>query len=126
MPSTPNEVTQLLRAWTEGDRGAFDRLVPVVYAELHRLARHYMAQERPDHILQTTALVNEAYLRLVATEQIDWRNRAHFFGACANVMRRILVDWARKRQSLKRGAEIQPLELNEALIAEEPGVELVA
>ncbi|HTQ52928.1 MAG TPA: sigma-70 family RNA polymerase sigma factor [Bryobacteraceae bacterium] len=126
MQPSSHQVTQLLQAWSEGDPGAFDQLVPLVYAELHRLARHYMAHERPGHILQTTALVNEAYLRLVDTDQANWRNRAHFYGACSNVMRRILVDWARSRQSLKRGAEVRPLELDEALVAAEPELDLVA
>jgi RNA polymerase sigma factor (TIGR02999 family) len=117
----------LLQAWSEGEQGALDRLMPLVYEELHRLAQTYMAHERPGHILQTTALVNEAYLRLVDTAQANWRNRAHFFAACSQVMRRILVDWARTRQALKRGGEARPLELEEALVvAVEPGADIVA
>jgi RNA polymerase sigma factor (TIGR02999 family) len=100
--------------------------VPLVYAELHRLAQFYMAHERPGHILQTTALVNEAYLRLVDTAQANWRNRAHFFAACSNVMRRVLVDRARSRKAMKRGGEIVPLELYEAMVVDEPGPDLVA
>jgi len=127
MEPSSHQVTQLLQAWSEGEEGALARLVPLVYAELHRLAQHYMAHERPGHILQTTALVNEAYLRLVDTAQANWRSRAHFFGACAQVMRRILVDWARSRQALKRGGEVRPLELEEALVvAAEPGADIVA
>jgi len=127
MEPSAHQVTQLLQAWSEGEPGALDRLMPLVYQELHRLAQAYMAHERPGHILQTTALVNEAYLRLVDTAQANWRNRAHFFGACSQVMRRILVDWARSRQALKRGGEARPLELEEALVvADEPGADIVA
>ena len=122
-----HQVTQLLQAWSDGEQGALDRLVPLVYDELHRLARTYMAHERPGHILQTTALVNEAYLRLIDTEQTNWRNRAHFFAACSQVMRRILVDWARSRQAMKRGGEAQTLQLEEALVvAYDPGTDIVA
>lgn len=126
MEPPAHQVTQLLQAWSEGEAGAFDRLVPLVYEELHRLAQAYMAHERPGHILQPTALVNEAYLRLVDTTQSNWRNRTHFFAACSNLMRRILVDWARSRQALKRGGEAQPLQLEEALVVSEPGADLVA
>ena len=126
MDPQSHQVTRLLQAWTEGEPGALEQLVPLVYAELHRLAQHYMAHERPGHVLQTTALVNEAYLRLVDTARANWRDRAHFFAACSNVMRRILVDWARSRQALKRGAEACPLELDEALVAVEPDAGLVA
>ena len=127
MESLAHQVTQLLQAWKEGEEGALDRLVPLVYQELHRLAQTYMAHERPGHILQTTALVNEAYLRLIETEQANWRNRAHFFAACSQVMRRILVDWARNRQALKRAGGVAPLQLEEALVvAAEPDVDIVA
>jgi len=125
-PST-HQVTQLLRAWGEGDQGALDELVPLVYQEMHRLAQAYMSHERSGHTLQTTALVNEAYLRLVDTSKANWQNRAHFFAICANVMRRILVEWARSRQALKRGGPAARLELVESLIAaDEPGQDLVA
>jgi RNA polymerase sigma factor (TIGR02999 family) len=125
-PST-HQVTHLLRAWGEGEQGALDELVPLVYQEMHRLAQRYMVQERSGHTLQTTALVNEAYLRLVDTTQASWQNRAHFFAICANVMRRILVEWARSRKALKRGGAAAPLELVESLVvAEEPGRDLVA
>ncbi|MGO9232500.1 MAG: sigma-70 family RNA polymerase sigma factor [Bryobacteraceae bacterium] len=125
-PST-HQVTHLLRAWGEGEQGALDELVPLVYQEMHRLAQVYMSRERSGHTLQTTALVNEAYLRLVDTTQASWQNRAHFFAICANVMRRILVEWARSRQALKRGGAAPPLELVESLVvADEPGRDLVA
>jgi RNA polymerase sigma factor (TIGR02999 family) len=125
-PST-HQVTHLLQAWGEGEQGALDELVPLVYQELHRLAQVYMSRERSGHTLQTTALVNEAYLRLVDTTQASWQNRAHFFAICANVMRRILVEWARSRQALKRGGAARPLDLVESLVAsEEPGRDLVA
>jgi RNA polymerase sigma-70 factor, ECF subfamily len=112
-----HEVTQLLRAWSEGDEQALEKLVPLVYAELHRLARHYMAGERAGHTLQTSALVNEAYLRLVDFKNVNWQNRAHFYGVSAQLMRRILVDFARSRRSLKRGGEILTVSLEEASIA---------
>jgi len=91
--------TQLLKSWNEGDRGAIEKLVPLVYHKLHRLAHRYMADERPGHTLQTTALVNEAYVRLVDSAHTSWEGRAHFFGVCAQVMRHILVDWARSRRA---------------------------
>jgi RNA polymerase sigma-70 factor, ECF subfamily len=127
MKGSPHEVTELLQAWSEGERGALERLVPMVYQELHRLARRYMDQERPGHTLQTTALLNEAYLRLVDSPRVGWQSRVHFFAVSAQVMRRILVDWARSRQAMKRGGEATPLELEEALVAAEaPGPDLVA
>ncbi|MGH9405357.1 MAG: sigma-70 family RNA polymerase sigma factor [Terriglobia bacterium] len=127
MEVSPHEVTALLQAWSEGEQGALDRLMPVVYHELHRLARRYMARERPGHTLQTTALVNEAYVRLVDSAQAGWQSRAHFFAISAQVMRRILVDWARSRRAMKRGADVRPLELDEALVtAEGPRADLVA
>jgi RNA polymerase sigma-70 factor (ECF subfamily) len=112
----PVEVTQLLKAWTEGDQAALEKLVPQVHAELFRLAKRYMGQERPGHILQTTALVNEAYLRLIDWKNVSWQNRAHFFGVSAQLMRRILVDFARSRDYLKRGGEAQHVSLEEAAI----------
>ena len=102
--SSPN-VTQLLVAWGKGDQHAFDALMPEVRKELHRLAAHYMAEEPPGHDLQPTALINEAYLRLVDWKNIQWADRAHFFGMAANMMRRVLVDYARSRDRLKRGGE---------------------
>jgi len=127
METSPHEVTRLLQAWSAGEQGAFDKLVPMVYEELHRLAQHYMAQERPGHSLQTTALVNEAYLRLVGGKPVSWQNRAHFFGVSAQLMRRILVDFARSRRSLRRGGGAQAVSFDEALVVSpEPGADLVA
>lgn len=125
--SEPHEITELLQAWSRGDQGALEKLTPLVYKELHGLARRYMAQERSGHTLQTTALVNEAYLRLARAGEEGWENRAHFFAVSAQVMRRILVDWARSRQATKRGGEVKPLELEEALaVTDEHDPDLVA
>ena len=99
----PTDVTMLLNAWSDGNQNALDELMPVVYQELRKLARSYLRAERPEHTLQPTALVNEAYLRLVDQKNVRWENRRHFFGIAAQLMRRILVDHARKRQSEKRG-----------------------
>lgn len=115
MASSEPQITQLLQAWSEGDQGALEQLMPMVYEELHRLARRYIADERPGHTLQTTALVNEAYLRLAHSGQSDWRGRTHFFAASARVMRRILVDWARGRRAQKRGSDIPAIELQDNL-----------
>ena len=109
----PEEVTELLRAWSEGDQAAFDQLAPVVYTELRRLARHYMGRERPDHTLQPTALVHEAYMRLAGLHNLHWKNRVHFFAISAQVMRRVLVDFARSRERRKRGGTPQRLSLDE-------------
>src|SRR5712692_10224412 len=109
------DVSALLRAWSDGDQSALDKLTPIVYDELHRLARGYMKRERPGHSLQTTALVNEAYMRLVDYRRMQWQNRAHFFAVSAQLMRRILVERAR-RHNLKRGAGIQHINLNEAAL----------
>ena len=111
--SSPN-VTQLLVAWGKGDQHAFDALMPEVRKELHRLAAHYMAEESPGHDLQPTALINEAYLRLVDWKNIQWADRAHFFGMAANMMRRVLVDYARSRDRLKRGGEAIQVSFTEA------------
>jgi RNA polymerase sigma factor (TIGR02999 family) len=120
-------VTQLLVAWSNGDKAALDRLMPLVYTELRRLAHHYMSRERPGHTLQTTALVNEAYMRLVDQENIRWENRAHFFGIAARLMREILVDHARSRQAAKRGGGQYRLSLSEVdRIASRPDVNLIA
>jgi len=122
-----SEITQLLRAWNGGDESALEKLMPIVYAELHRMARRYMAHESPDHTLQTSALVNEAYLRLVDAANANWQNRVHFFAVSAQAMRRILVDWARSRQALKRGGQLRPLRLDDALaVTQEQPVDLVA
>lgn len=121
------EVTQLLINWSNGDQTALDKLIPLVYDELHRLAHHYMSRERPGHTLQTTALVNEAYLRLVDQKSVSWQNRAHFFAVAAQVMRQILVDYARRRQYLKRGGQAVQVSLDEAaVVSQERGADLVA
>ena len=127
MQSSAHEVTQLLRAWSEGDHEALDKLTPLVYEELHRAAHRYMAQERPGHTLQTTALVNEVYLRLVDIREVTWQDRAHFFAVCARLMRRVLTDFARSRGYLKRGGESPRLALDEALLVSlEPPADLIA
>ncbi len=108
-----DEVSRLLRAWGDGDQNALEGLTPIVYAELRRLAHRYMKRERPGHSLQTTALVNEAYMRLVDYKRMHWQDRAHFFAVSAQLMRRILVEHAR-RQNLKRGAGVQHVPLDEA------------
>jgi RNA polymerase sigma-70 factor (ECF subfamily) len=113
--SPSGEVSELLQAWTDGDRGVLDRLTPIVYDELHRLARRYMKGERPGHSLQATALVNEAYMRLVDYKGMQWHNRAHFFAVSAQVMRRILVDHARRRNP-KRGGGVQHVSLEDTAI----------
>ena len=102
-PNSDSAPTELLRAWSQGDGSALDRLMPLVYNELHRLARRYMRQERPDHTLQATSLVNEVYLRLIDVNRVEWRNRAHFLALAAQMMRRILVEFARNRHRQKRG-----------------------
>ena len=111
-----HEVTQLLQAWGDGDERALEKLTPLVYGELHQLAQRYMAGEASGHILQTTALVHEVYLRLVDFREISWQNRAYFFGVCARLMRQILVDFARSRRRLKRGGESPQVSLDEALV----------
>jgi len=110
----PHEITGLLMAWSDGDESALDRLIPLVYEELRKLAHRYMSRERSGHTLQTTALVNEAYLRLVNWREVQWQNRAHFFAVSAQMMRRILVDFSRNRQYLKRGGGAIQVSLGEA------------
>jgi RNA polymerase sigma-70 factor (ECF subfamily) len=125
-PSAQN-VTRLLRDWGQGKDAALQELLPLVHQELRRLARRYMFGERPGHTLQTTALVNEAYLRLVNSRQVNWQNRAHFFAISAQLMRQILVDYARARQSQKRGGGVPKVTLDEALMGpQEKGHDLVA
>jgi RNA polymerase sigma factor (TIGR02999 family) len=109
-----HQLTALLQAWRRGDRAALDRLISLVHAELHRLAHHYIARERPGQTLQTTALVNEAYLRLIDASKVDWRDRAHFFAVAATVMRQVLIDYARTRQARKRGRSAVRVEFSEA------------
>ena len=123
----PREVTRLLLDWSGGDQAALDKLVPLVHDELRRLARHYMSRERAGHTLQTTALVNEAYLRLVEQKNASWQNRAHFFGIAARLMRQILVDYARQRQYQKRGGGARRVSLREAAdFSAERAAEMVA
>ena len=123
----PKEVTQLLIAWSNGEEEALEKLVPLVYDELRRIARRYMKREPAGHTLQTTALVNEAYLRLIEQKGMKWQNRAHFFAISAQLMRRILVSMARARHADKRGGEARQVSLDEALvISEERAAELVA
>ena len=122
-----HEVTQLLMAWNDGDQTALERLIPLVHAELHRIARRYMSNERAGHTLQTSALINEAYLRLIDAQQVRWQNRAHFFGIAAQLMRRVLVDFARSRGYKKRGGGAVQVSLDETMvITKERGEDLVA
>lgn len=127
MSALPEEITQLLLSWSTGDKTSLDRLIPLVYPELRRLARIYMGRESPAHTLQTSALINEAYMRLVDQQHVEWQNRAHFFAVASQAMRHILIDHARRHRSAKRGAGAQRVPLDEvAVIAEERATELVA
>jgi RNA polymerase sigma-70 factor, ECF subfamily len=124
--SPPDDVTQMLIDWSKGDKAALDKLIPVIYQELRGLARHYMSRERPGHTLQTTALVNEAYLRLIGQKHVMWQNRAHFFGVAAQMMRRVLVDHARTINSDKRGGGATKVSLEDcALFSEERAEEVL-
>ncbi|HJU91915.1 MAG TPA: sigma-70 family RNA polymerase sigma factor [Pyrinomonadaceae bacterium] len=121
-----HEITQLLAEWSEGNQSALDELYPLVYGELHRLARRYMSRERKGHTLQTTALINEAYVRLVDQKNVHWANRSHFFAISAQIMRRILIDHARRHTYAKRGGGAQQVSLEEvAMVVRNPGAELV-
>ena len=123
----PEELTVLLAEWRAGNQAAFDRLLPIVYEELRRLASSHMRAERPDHLLQTTALVHEAYLRLVDQPQTSYETRSHFFAVAAQVMRHVLVDYARARRRAKRGGGVPPIPLEEvAVISEERAEEVIA
>jgi len=125
--STRQEVTQLLGDWSGGDEGALEKLIPLVQPELHRLAHYYMSRERAGHTLQTTALLNEAYLQLTDKTQPQWQNRTHFMAVAAQLMRRIMVDHARARHALKRGGAAQRVTLDEAaLVTETRAPELLA
>src|SRR5215470_5460404 len=108
------ELTALLQAWSAGDKDALEKLAPRVHQELHRLAAGYMAGERPNHLFQTTALINEAYIRLIGWKSVRWQNRAHFFGVAAQIMRRILVDFARRRPRIDKDMEAVRMSLDEA------------
>lgn len=124
---TPRDVTQLLLDWSNGEQAAFDKLMPLIYDELRRLAARHLSRERSDHTLQPTALVHEAYLQLVDESHVNWQSRAHFFGAAARLMRRILVDHARERDAAKRGGGELKVTLTEALAAPSmPDVDLIA
>jgi RNA polymerase sigma factor (TIGR02999 family) len=125
MAVSSSEITQLLLAWNGGDQAAFDKLVPLVQAELRRLAKTYLKRERDNHTLQTTALINEAYLRLIDAQKVKWQDRAHFYGIAAQLMRRILVDAARARNYRKRGGGDHRVSFDEALVvsdADDPDV----
>jgi RNA polymerase sigma-70 factor (ECF subfamily) len=122
-----HDMTRLLKAWSGGDRQALDDLLPVVYSEVRKLARSYLRRERSDHTLQATALVNEAYIRLIDQRDVKWQNRAHFFGIAAQIMRRILVDHARMQKAGKRGSGANPVVLDDALeVASDQHLDFVA
>src|SRR5215216_2297926 len=116
--TTPSsqEITQLLLAWSHGQQAALDQLIPLVHDELHRIAKRYMGRERPGQTMQTTALVDEAYLRLIDSSRVHWQNRAHFFAIAAQLMRRVLVDFARRRHNLKGGGAAKKVSLDQALV----------
>jgi RNA polymerase sigma factor (TIGR02999 family) len=125
--SGSHEITRLLQAWSQGDQRALDDLTPYVHKELHRVAHHYMSREPRGHTLQTAALINEAYVRLIDSRDMSWQNRAQFFGVCARLMRQILTDFARSRLSKKRGRDVQRISLDETLeVSVEPRADLVA
>jgi len=125
--NTSLDITQMLREWSDGNRDALDELLPLVYEELRRQASHYLRRERPDHTLQTTALIHEAYLRLIDQRDVNWQSRAHFFAISAQAMRRILVDYARTKHREKRGGDAFNLPLEEAAVmpVEEKSVDLI-
>ncbi len=124
--ASSHEITQLLQAWSEGDQAALGRLIPLVYDELHRRAHAYMRRERAGHILQTTALVNEAYLQLVDADKVKWRDRSHFFAIAARLMRRILVDNARSLNAKKRGGQIRRVSLSDSVVfSSKPDADLI-
>jgi RNA polymerase sigma factor (TIGR02999 family) len=123
-----NEITQILCEWSKGNREALDKLMPLVYDELHRQASRYLRRERPNHTLQTTALINEAYLKLIVQKEVAWESRTHFFALAANAMRQILVDYARTKNRQKRGGVMGKVDFDEALIiaADEKNIDLIA
>ncbi|HJQ32367.1 MAG TPA: sigma-70 family RNA polymerase sigma factor [Pyrinomonadaceae bacterium] len=126
-PLGSHELTELLVAWSDGDESALERLAPLVHTELRRLASHYMSRERGGHLLQTSALINEAYVRLIDWKAVRWQNRAHFFGVAARMMRRILVDFARQRPRVEHGTEARHISLEGALtVTDEKGSDLLA
>ncbi|MEO7660531.1 MAG: sigma-70 family RNA polymerase sigma factor [Pyrinomonadaceae bacterium] len=123
MATLSNEITHLLINWGNGDQAALDDLIPLVTAKLRRMARHYMARENPGHTLQTSALINEAYIRLVDQQNVPWQNRSHFYGVAAQVMRHILIDHARKHRFAKRGGGVRNIPLDEAMVANDARAE---
>lgn len=127
MKTTSHEVTRLLVDWGQGNQAALEKLIPLVYGELRQIARRYMARQNPGHTLQTTALINEAFIKLVGQEEKAWQNRSHFFGVAAQAMRHILVDYARARHTAKRGGETRAVSLEEAaIVSDERAAEMVA
>jgi len=127
MSALPEEITQLLMTWSQGDQAALDKLIPLVYPELRKMARRYMSRESPEHTLQTSALINEAYLRLVDRQAVEWQDRGHFFAMAAQIMRHILIDHARSHLYSKRGGGAQHLALDELeVVSKERATELVA
>ena len=124
--ASPGEITRLLIAWKGGDAGALDRLVPIVYAELHRMAERYIRNERRGHTLRPTAIVHEAYLRLIGRQADNWQNRSHFFAVAAQSMRRVLVEYARQRGARKRGGQGERFLLETAVLVEPRAVDLIA
>jgi RNA polymerase sigma-70 factor (ECF subfamily) len=127
MTGLPSQVTNLLIKWGDGDKAALDQLIPLVHSELRRIARRYMGRQSPGHTLETSALINEAYLRLVDQQRVEWKDRAHFFAASAQIMRNILIDHARKYRYAKRGAGARKVELDEAAaLPEQRAAEFVA
>jgi RNA polymerase sigma factor (TIGR02999 family) len=127
MTPSPDQITRLLKNWGNGDQAARDQLMPLVYEELRRMAHQHMRKERPGHTLQTSALVHEAFVRLVDQTDVQWQNRAHFFGIAAQMMRRILVDHARSRQFAKRGGDVRRVSLDEvAIVSAERAADVVA
>ncbi|MGH9843311.1 MAG: sigma-70 family RNA polymerase sigma factor [Blastocatellia bacterium] len=127
MDSSTHEVTQWLVEWSNGDKAALDKLMPLVYGELRQMARRHMSRQSPGHTLQTTALINEAFIKLVGQEEKHWQNRSHFFGVAAQAMRHILVDYARSKQYAKRGGGAQQVSLDEAMaVTDERVAELIA
>jgi RNA polymerase sigma-70 factor (ECF subfamily) len=126
MEKTPHEITDLLQAWEHGDQSALEKLIPLVETELRRLAKSYMRREKSGHILQTTALINEAYIKLIGQDRIHWQNRSHFYAIAARCMRRVLIDYAKAAQRAKRGGNAQPISLSAALLSTEQSEELLA
>lgn len=126
METTPQEITDLLKAWEQGDQSALEKLIPLIETKLRRLAKAYMRRERHDHILQTTALINEAYIKLLGQNRAHWQNRSHFYAIAAQCMRRILMDYAKTRSRMKRGGNAQHVEISESsLLSEEQSEELL-